>query len=184
MALYPSFPTVLNSTPTNTRKKNSTPTKTMFYCVLGVQTTNNNLSSKILFWNILGVNQFFVQTVQTSIWTTGSTSKGYGWSDNFIINRPPLITFLQISPPTPRRTFLDIDLVAQIEVCIICTKRLICTCSLLEQGEHWSWKKNYYLKNGLTRFENLFSKSLTISTPSVSNYKTFQQFWRVKVFYI
>ena len=33
---------------------------------------------------------FFVQTVQTSIWATGSTSKGYGELGNFTINRPPL----------------------------------------------------------------------------------------------
>ena len=33
---------------------------------------------------------FFVQTVQTPIWTTGSTSKRHGELGNFTINRPTL----------------------------------------------------------------------------------------------
>ena len=72
-----------------------------------------------------------VQTVQTQIWATGSTSKGHGGLGNFTINRPTLdwvITLLQIPPPpTPSAPPLDVDLVAQIRVCTICTERLVCT---------------------------------------------------------
>ena len=46
---------------------------------------------------------------------------------NFTINRPPLITLLQIPPPTPRAHPLDVDPVAQIEICTICMKVLACT---------------------------------------------------------
>ena len=47
---------------------------------------------------------FSVETLQTSIRATGSTSKGHGEGGNFTINRPSLdqvITLLQIPPPTP-----------------------------------------------------------------------------------
>ena len=42
-----------------------------------------------------------MQTVQTSIWAVGSTSKRHGGLGKLTINRPPLITLLQIPPPTP-----------------------------------------------------------------------------------
>jgi hypothetical protein len=71
-----------------------------------------------------------VQIMQTSIWTTESTSKGYGRLGNFTIKRPSLdwvITLLQISTPTPPAHPLDDDPVVHIEVCIVCTERLVCT---------------------------------------------------------
>ena len=49
-----------------------------------------------------------------------------GELDNFIINRLPLITLLQITPLTPLLTPLNVDPVAQIKVCTICTKELVC----------------------------------------------------------
>ena len=46
---------------------------------------------------------------------------------NFTINRPPVITLLQIPLPPSLHTPLDFDPVAQIEVCTVCTERLVCT---------------------------------------------------------
>jgi len=49
---------------------------------------------------------------------------------NFTINHLPLdwvITVLQIPPPTSALLPLDVDLMTQIEVCMICTEKLICT---------------------------------------------------------
>ena len=74
----------------------------------------------------MGIYQ--VQTnpfVQTSILAPGSTSKGYGELVNFTINRPPLITLLQIPSPTLPTHPLDVDPVVQIKVCTVCTKRLV-----------------------------------------------------------
>ena len=71
-----------------------------------------------------------VQTMQTSIWTIGSTSKGWGAGggrehlqkcDYPIQER--MINCKITNPPYP----LDVDLATQIEVCIVCMERVVRT---------------------------------------------------------
>ena len=71
-----------------------------------------------------------VQTMQTSIWVIGSTSKGRGTGVGEGICKSVVIQFKSgrlivklFDPPCP----LDVDLVTQIEVCIVCMEKLVCT---------------------------------------------------------
>ena len=71
-----------------------------------------------------------VQTMQTLIWAIGSTSKGrgaWGGSEDLQMCDYPtksgrLIVKLH-NLPCP----LDVDLMVQIEVCMVCAERLVCT---------------------------------------------------------
>jgi len=72
-----------------------------------------------------------VQTIETSIWIIGSTSKG-GMGDWVILQFEPALglgnhTFANpVSHPSAPLP-LAVEPMAHIEVSVVCTKRLVCT---------------------------------------------------------
>jgi len=71
-----------------------------------------------------------VQTMQTSIWVIGSTSKGRGAGVEEGICKSVVIQFKGgrlIVKLFDLPFSLDVDPATQIEVCIVCTEKLVCT---------------------------------------------------------
>ena len=74
--------------------------------------------------------------------------------DNFTLNRPPLITLLQIPPLTPLRRPLDVDPMIQIRSLHSCMKKLVCAWYV---AKHicFSPGKSVYKMVGLTDVPSL-----------------------------
>ena len=71
-----------------------------------------------------------VQTIETSIWVIRSTSKGRGverWEGDLQKCDYPIQWWVQIVKLPNLPYPLDVDPMTQIEVFIVCTKRLVCT---------------------------------------------------------